>query len=194
MQCDRTLMSVHLLLSIHRCGSPSKCASPIERGIHRRLDPSGVREPVFTPGITLPHQRPARQTHGQTRCFTTQGKASSTDGCSGRFRVGPGTSWCAPLFCGARPSGECVDSDGTSKQNRGEAMWALHSHGAPAQWIRLMRAEEGGVAVRPSLTGGDGLGLCQGPCRPEGPSDEGGREAEGRSGPWGSPIPGSATC
>jgi len=111
-----------------------------------------------------------------------------------QFRTGPGTSWCVPLFCGVRPSGARVDSDGASKQNRGEAMWALHSHGAPAQWIRLMLAHEGGVAVRPSLTGGDGLGLCQGLCWPEGPSDEGRREPEGRSGPRGSPIPGSATC
>ncbi|KAI9517318.1 hypothetical protein NQZ68_004535 [Dissostichus eleginoides] len=71
-------------------------------------------------------------------------------------------------------------ADGTSKQNRGESMWALHSHGAPAQWIRLMLAREGGVAVRPSLTGGDGLGLCQGPHRPEGPSDEGRRKEGGR--------------
>lgn len=44
-----------------------------------------------------------------------------------------------PLF-----SGECVDSDGTSKQNQGEAVWALLSHGALAQWIRLMLAHEGG--------------------------------------------------
>lgn len=73
-------------------------------------------------------------------------------------------------------------------------MWALLSHGALAQWIRLMLAHEGGVAVRPSLTGGDGLGLCQGPCRPEGPGDEGKRETEGRSGPGGSPVSGSATC
>ncbi len=100
-----------------------------------------------------------------------------------------------PLFSVALvPLGVRVDSDGTSKQNRSEAMWVLHSHGAPAQWIRLMLAHEGGVVVRPSLTGGDGLGLCQGPCRPEGPSDDGRREAEGRSGPRGSPIPGSATC
>ncbi|TDH08653.1 hypothetical protein EPR50_G00099780 [Perca flavescens] len=84
--------------------------------------------------------------------------------------------------------------DGTSKQNRGEAMWALHSHEALAQWIRLMLDHEEGVVVRPSLTEDDGLGLCQGPCRPEGPSDEGRREAEGRSGPRGNPIPGSATC
>lgn len=92
----------------------------------------------------------------------------------------------------------CVDSDGTSKQNRGEAMWPLHSHGAPAQWIRLMLAHEwgegGGAVVKPSLTGVDGLGLCQGPRWPEGPSDEGRSEAEGRSGPGGNPIPGSATC
>lgn len=92
----------------------------------------------------------------------------------------------------------CVDSDGTSKQNRGEAMWPLHSHGAPAQWIRLMLAregrEEGSVSVRPSSRGVDGLGLCQGPCWPEGCGDEGRSEAEGRSGPGGSPIQGSATC
>ncbi len=68
-------------------------------------------------------------------------------------------------------------------------MWMLHSHGAPAQWIRLMLAHEGGIAVWPSLTGGDGLGLCQGPCLPEGPSNEGRREAEGRSGPGGQPNP-----
>lgn len=71
----------------------------------------------------------------------------------------------------------CVDSDGTSKQNRGEAMWPLHSHGAPAQWIRLMLAREGrevgSVSVRPSSRGVDGLGLCQGPCWPEGRGDEG---------------------
>lgn len=54
--------------------------------------------------------------------------------------------------------------------------------------------EGGGVVVQPSLTGVDGLGLCQGPRWPEGPSDEGRSEAEGRSGPGGSPIPGSATC
>ena len=50
------------------------------------------------------------------------------------------------------------------------------------------------VAVQPSLTGADGLGLCQGPCWPEGPGDEGRSGAEERSGPGGSPIPGSATC
>lgn len=98
-----------------------------------------------------------------------------------------------PLFS-ASFWGECVDSDGASKQNRGEAMWVLNSHGAPAQWIRVMPAHEGVVAVRPLLTGGDGLGLCQGRCRPEGPCNEARREAEGRSGPGGSPIPGSATC
>lgn len=73
-------------------------------------------------------------------------------------------------------------------------MWALHSHGAPTQWIRLMLAHEGGVVVQPSLTGGDGLGLCQGSCQPEGPSVEGSTEVGGGRGPGGSPIPGSATC
>lgn len=43
------------------------------------------------------------------------------------------------------PSGDYVDSDGTSKLNQGEAMWPLYSHGAPAQWIRLMLAHEVGV-------------------------------------------------
>lgn len=145
---------------------------------------------MFAPRITLPHQRPARQTHGQAHCLTTQGKASlSVSGCGGWFRNGPGTSWCSPPVCGIRPSGECVDSDGTSKQNRGEGMWALHSHGSPAQWIRLMPAHEGGVLVRPSLTGGDGLGLCRGPCWPQGPSDEGRREARGEIRASGQPNP-----
>lgn len=79
-----------------------------------------------------------------------------------------------PSFC---PSKGYVDSDGTSKQNRGEAMWLLHSHGTPAQWIRLMLAHEGVVAVQPSLTGVDGLGLCQSSRWPEGHSDEGRSEA-----------------
>lgn len=38
----------------------------------------------------------------------------------------------------------CVDSDGVSKQNRGEAMWPLHSHGGLVQWIKLMLAHWGG--------------------------------------------------
>lgn len=167
----------------------------LEEGIHRRLHTSDFR--LQSGGLcllraTLPHQRPPRQNYRQT--VTTQGKASSAAGCRRQVRIGPGMAWCAPLFCGVSPSGECVDSDGTSKQNWGEAMWALHSHGSLAQWIRLMLDHEGGVAVQPSLTGGNGLGLCQGPCRPEGPSDEGRRETEGRSGSRGSPIPGSATC
>lgn len=87
-----------------------------------------------------------------------------------------------------------VDSDGTSKQNRGEAMWQFHSHGALAYWIRLMLVHEGGAAVQPPLTEVDGLGLCQDPCCPEGCRDQGRSGTEGRSGPKGSPIPGSATC
>lgn len=69
-------------------------------------------------------------------------------------------------------------------------MWALHSHGAPAQWIRLMLAHEGAEAVQPPLTGGDGLGLCRGPCRPDEPGDEGRRERQREIRAWGQPNPG----
>lgn len=128
----------------------------------------------------------ARQTH----CNATRGEASCADGHAG-VRGLHGVRLFSILLV-------CVDSDGTSKQNRGEAVWPLHSHGTPAQWIRLMLArewrEEESVLVRPSSRGVDGLGLCQGLCWPEGRGDEGRSEAEGRSGPGGSPIQGSATC
>lgn len=89
-----------------------------------------------------------------------------------------------------------VDSDGTGKQNSGEAMWLLHSHGALAYWIRLMSVQGwgGATAVPPTLPEVDGLGLCQDPCCPEGCRGQGRSGTEGRSGLEGSPIPGSATC
>lgn len=54
-----------------------------------------------------------------------------------------GDSMVCSSFRGVCPCEKCVDSDGTCKQNRGEAMWALHSHGSQDQWIRLIPANEG---------------------------------------------------
>lgn len=68
-----------------------------------------------------------------------------------------------------------------SKQGRGEAMWTLHSHGSQDQWIRLIWVHEGegGVAEQPSLTGGDGLGLCRPHVSPKTPGDEGRKGGRG---------------
>lgn len=73
----------------------------------------------------------------------------------------------------------CIDSDGMSKRNRDEAMWALHSHGSQNQWIRLIWAHEGGLAEQPSLTGGDGLELCRAHVNPKTPGDEGRKGGRG---------------
>lgn len=106
--------------------------------------------------------------------------------------MGSEASRCGPLFALLGS----VDSDGMGKQNSGEAMWLLLSHGALAYWIRLMSVQKGAgaAAAQPTLTEVDGLGLCQDPCCPEGRRDQGRSGKEGRSGLEGSPIPGSATC
>lgn len=59
-----------------------------------------------------------------------------------QFSMGSGAPRCGPLFVLLGS----VDSDGMGKQNSGEAMWLLHSHGALAYWIRLMSVQ-GGVGV-----------------------------------------------
>lgn len=45
--------------------------------------------------------------------------------------------------------GHVLTQMGASKQNRGKAVWALHSHGARAHWIRLMVAHEGALHCGP---------------------------------------------
>lgn len=185
--CAAVWAHVHLLLSIHRCAPSSKCAAPpLEEASAGGCTFQKSGGLCLLLGLHYHTRGPARQTH----CNATRGEASCADGHAG-VRGLHGVRLFSILLV-------CVDSDGTSKQNRGEAVWPLHSHGTPAQWIRLMLArewrEEESVLVRPSSRGVDGLGLCQGLCWPEGRGDEGRSEAEGRSGPGGSPIQGSATC
>lgn len=64
-----------------------------------------------------------------------------------QFSMGSGAPRCGPLsvLLGT------VYSDGTGKQNPGEAMWLLHSHGALAYWIRLMSLQGGVLLLQCSL-------------------------------------------
>lgn len=148
MQRECTLKAVRVFLSIHRCGPALKCASSLGWGSHSRLHPSEVRRPMFAPGITLPHQRPARQTHCIT---TTQGKASFTDECgwwtvqhrSRGFMVCPSFLWCSSLWGSVLTQMGHVNRTGVKPCGRS----ILMEH--PSQWIRLMLAHERGVAVQP---------------------------------------------
>lgn len=95
------------------------------------------QEPVFTPGITLPLQ------WSVTKTINHPLQKSSCCRLHWAILRRLGDSMVCSSFRGVCPCEESVDSDGTCKQNRGEAMWALHSHGSQDQWIRLIPAHEG---------------------------------------------------
>lgn len=90
------------------------------------MEYSAVRTPVFASRIPLPHQMPALLP--KVKPLLLIGTAEG----SGQTPWGPSSVVCVLLV------GEHVNLDGTSKQNQGEAMWALHSNRSQDQWIRLI--------------------------------------------------------
>lgn len=144
---------------------PSKFHPPLKASTvgYCPLKSEGTEGPCLLPGLSHYHTRgytdcdrqSVRQSAKQPEVSAAWGKPTVANEMSRERRWGAGLGVLGvSLVCNVFPSGPAVDSNGVSKQVRGEApcvVWALRSHRAclPAQYtkrIRLMPAHEGACA------------------------------------------------